>query len=365
MLLISPQEFPVFLLDIPRIKGQPPRPIIESQLKNLYPGDPGDTEFDYYIRPVREGGARTVRYRAIVFAASRTIRGIRAKQDRILIPGIAPMILAARPARRKKTGAKTQLVLLLTADWLEAARFEDGEVAFHLSAPRAAGEGMPAGLVPVSHSGAEGEKAGFSVTVIVRDAPRDALRSLLSARELRGIPVNTVEFDTLAAGLRRGRYAVFSGRRRRKPGHAVLACLVFCLGIPLFPLRSLSLRHEGILSRLRAVHAEKTETYESVSRYEQQITEILNRAQTGHAAPRQNFYRIICALESCLDGAWVRSLSLGESDFSLDAEGADSLEVARALESSPFFSETILRQASPSKIRAEQFVISGGIIHEK
>ncbi|MDR2184185.1 MAG: PilN domain-containing protein [Treponema sp.] len=369
MLLISPEEFPVFLLDIPRLRGQDPKLIIESQLKNLYPGDPRNTEFDYYIRPVRGKGAQAPRYRAIVFAASRTTCGIRSKEDKNLVPGIAFMILAARMAGRKKSGAKTQLVLLLTEDRLEAARFEGGEVAGYFSAPwtavDAGGEGLPAWLTPDLYGGAEGEKDGFSVTAILKNPPHNAIRTLLSAGEPGGVPVRTVEFDTLAARLRGKKYAVFNGRKRRNPGPAAIACLIFCLGVPLLPLRSLSLRQEGILSRIKAVHAEKTESRESVIQYEQRIAEILNRTESGRTALRQNVYRILCAMTSCLDGAWVRSLSLEESGFSLDAEGADSLEVMHALESSPLFSGMILRQASPSKIRAEQFVISGDIIHEK
>ncbi|MDR2404401.1 MAG: hypothetical protein LBD78_10275 [Spirochaetaceae bacterium] len=367
MLLISPEEFPVFLLDIPRLKAQPPGLIIESHLKNLYPGDPRDTEFDYYIRPVRGRKAQAPRYRAIVFVTSRVIRSIRTKQDKTLFPGIFFMILAARMARRKKTGIKTQLVLLLTEDWLEAARFENGEVTGYSSASWTAGEqdGIPAGLIPSLCGSLEGEKDGFSVSAILREPPHGALQSLLSARELKGIPVNTLEFSTLAAGLRGKKYAVFNGRKQRNPGHAALAGLVLCLGILFFPLRSLSLRYEGILSRVKDAHTEKLEARESANRYEQQITEILSRTQNNQGVFYRNFYRIICVLESCLKGAWVRSLSLGETSFNLDAEGADSLGVVHALESSPCFSGMVLHQASPSKIRAEQFIISGDIIHER
>ncbi|MDR1949204.1 MAG: hypothetical protein LBQ38_07420 [Spirochaetaceae bacterium] len=369
MLLLSPEEFPVYLLEFPKLKGYPPKLIIESQLKTLYPGDPRDTEFDYYIRPIR--GAKPPRWRAIVFVTSRAIRIRRTQENKLLFPGIALLSLAARSMKPKKKGAKTRLVFLLTPDWVEAARFDGKELTDHLTAPWPADgqDRNPPDLFSEMVTEEEITEDRLSMSIIVKEPLPGIARSFRSALESMFPNIVAIPFETLVRGIHGRKYALFGNKKKGKTGFVPLFCLMAGFGVLLFPLRSLSAEHERALSRLKAAYAAEQENSKTAGQYGGRLGGIPDQAQGQNQnspdGDEQDYYRLIAALGSCLNGAWIRSLSLGEAGFSLDAEGADALGVVRALGRSPFFSGIILRQASPSKIRGEQFVISGSIVHEK
>jgi hypothetical protein len=262
--------------------------------------------------------------------------------------------------------------MLITPGWIEAARFEGRELRGYIAvetagtpfSPALPGESgpLPALIIPWETGG-----EGPYVEALEKDC-----------REHRVVPLGDLLPD-----LNVKKAAIFkpqgkTGRQSRaasitsKTSATSIISILSITGLLLLnsisvmlSLRILSEKAGANLAELEGMHREMVRYQPEAESLLREIGELREREAAPAAPEKQNPYTIIAEIQSRLAGAWVRSFSLQEDRFSLDAEGADSLRVLENLRDSPYLSDIVLHQAAPSALRGELFSISGGVRHGK
>jgi hypothetical protein len=155
-------------------------------------------------------------------------------------------------------------------------------------------------------------------------------------------------------------------RPREKPGRRRAALLLLFLVNGLSLLASLRILSAKAETRLRELQKLRME----LVRYQPESEDILRRIaelknQHEQKTVRREFdpYALMAEINLNLTGAWIRSLTIDEDQFTLEAEGTDSIGVLQGLEQSGCFYGVTLHQAFPSTFRGERFSISGRIYH--
>jgi hypothetical protein len=376
-LLISPLDIQAFPMNIPPLKKTDREKIIRSRLKTLYPGNPGDTVFEYALSGGKRRSGQEAQDTLMVFAADKEIYELYRRTGKSLIPGTAIMSLGAA-----KIKAPSKLVILLGPAWAEAIRFDSNEISGYVSAPR---DTDTAGLAWLSPLYAEAEADTLPV-IIIEDprgdhtgpgdgslggpngepggGPRDG-----AGDELRGLFAKSVSMRIAEAaeGLNIKRARIFYGRGEgRNFNHKRLISVLLILNCAslAFSLRLVSSIRGKELVRLQEIGREQAGYAREAERLQKEIAEIRGRLFREQAHQGPAVYAIISEIDACLSNARIRNLIIQADSFSLEAEGADSIAALRALRGSAYFSGIILHQAAPSKTGGEQFSISGKVRHE-
>lgn len=340
-LILPPQDVQPFILEIPRLKARLREEAAGAELRKRYPGDPAATAFDYF--PVKAASAGGKVRRVIAFAGDQAL--IRSYQagGKALIPGYALLAAGAR-----KLAGKSGLVILDTPHWVEAACFDRARPV-KLKAKAKRGAAIPASFLPGLYEGPEPPQ-----TIILRagtrdDPPDDALFEGLN----RAVYANADEFLPYNIG----KAAVFKPKRPRRAG-ALLLVLSLLAGA--WALGSLHRLAESAEARAEGLRQTKTVLER---RYAE--ADLLRRdIQAAEAPSKVPPYALIAELHACLDDARLRSLTLQDKAFSLEAEGGDAFAALRKLEGSRYFRRVQLRQAVLSGAGAEGFSLSGEVDYE-
>jgi hypothetical protein len=317
----------------------------------LYPGSPEDTVFDYILAGGKRRGEQKPYYKAIVFATERGIYELYRETGKSLIPGIA---LLARGA--KKIKAPSKVVILLTPQWAEAARFDNNEMSRYVSG-HTGKERAEISLISPLYTEAE---ADTLPVIIIEDPETDhaGLRCLF--KNSVSIPLGEI-----SGGVKRGRIFYRQGKGRRINHRLIISALIIlnCLSAAL-SLRFVSGRMEAELIRLRNIRTEQAAYKKEAEKLEKEIADISGRLSADTERQRHSIYEIISEIDLCLANARIQNLTIQEETFNLEAEGADSIGVLRALGRSNYFYDINLHQAAPLISGGEQFSISGRLNHE-
>lgn len=352
-LLISPLDIQVFFMNVSALKEEDREGIIRSQLRTLYPGDPENTVFDYILCGKKERGPSKPCRKIIVFAAEREIYDLYRETGKSLIPGISILSLGAEKIR-----APSKLVILLTPQWAEAARFDNNEISRHVSGHT----GKDAAEIPfIAQLYTEEERDELPVIIIehpkaYHSGPHRLFKKYLSMNieeALGGIKIKN----------RRVFYRPREGQRINH-GFIISALIILNCGSLVFSLGLVSSRMAEELIGLQNTHTEQIEYRKKEEKLKREIAEINDRRAGNSVNQRHPIYEIISEIDSCLSRARIQNLTIQQETFNLEAEGEDSIGVFRALEGSAYFNDISLHQAVPSRTGGEQFSISGKINHD-
>jgi hypothetical protein len=363
--LISPLEIPVYILELPAIKETLIEGEIGKQLKALYPGSPENTVMDYKIyRPgnrnrnarvsaAEEPGLQT----AAVFVCSRPGYEIYKNLKRPLIPGIALMAEGMR-----KFGEGTLLTLLCTPQWIEAAFFENRVIRRYGSCPTGSGgpEGLPLTLIAPFLTGPEPRDIpALFITAGSGEEQNVKIKKLLNQFLNRVIDIDIGEIIIKEKVKNLGIFNDNKTRslirsRRSIKALTALNCVSLLLSLHLVSAE-IKLGH----SRLEKYYHEQSRRQDKAEGLEMEIKELLSRQTRENQDRGYNSYEIISQIRNCLSGAWIKSLVIQDENFSIEAEGTDSIEVLQSLQASGYFDGLTIHQAQPSKSSGEQFTISG------
>jgi hypothetical protein len=352
-LLISPLDIQVLFMNVSALKEKDREEIIRSQLRTLNPGDPENTVFDYILCGKKGRGPSKSHRKIIVFAAEKEIYDLYRETGKSLIPGISILSLGAEKIR-----APSKLVILLTPQWVEAARFDNNEISRHVSGY--IGEGA-AELPFIAQLYTEEERDVLPVIIIEHPGashtgPHRPFKKYL--------PMNIRE---AFGGVKiKSRRIFYRHREGQGINHRLLiSALIILNGVSLvFSLGLVRSRMEEELIRLQNTHTEQTEYRKEAEKLKREIAEMNGRRVGNRANQRHSIYEIISEIDSCLSRARVQNLTIQQGTFNLEAAGEDSIEVFRALEGSAYFNDISLHQAAPSRTGGEQFSISGKINHD-
>ncbi|ULQ59084.1 hypothetical protein K7I13_11275 [Brucepastera parasyntrophica] len=355
-LLVSPMDVHVYFLNLPELNQAHYKGAITFQLRTLYPGDPAETVFDYRTVNKTKRGPDS---QTAVFVTERAVLETYKTKNVPLLSGLAFLTAAAE----KSTGT-VKAVFLLTKNWFEAAAFRDQELVKYTS-------GYITGSKTAQVLAAfcsEFENEPLSIQLISRSAEQNRCREY--GMELEGISetLSYLKLEEMADSLKLSRTEIFSARKKNnRINHklviAVIILLVLCTSY--ITLRVLTSRTEKQLTEVKAYYEKKMALNRKADLLDQEIYRLAEMNGSGSINPAYNMYEIISEIHGALSGAWVKSLVIRENSFNIEAEGADSLKVLQLLRESSAFSNITLHQASPSKIRGEQFSISGSISYDK
>jgi hypothetical protein len=349
--LVSPLEIPVYLLELPDRKAELLEGEIRNRLKALYPGAPENPELVYALfRRGKKPESRT----AAVYAGSRqtceTYRGLR----RPLIPGTAVMRIGMN-----RTGLKTALCVIATAEWMEIAFFEESLILRCGSCPASA-EGLP---VSFAASFINSGKAGPAEALFIRAGSTGEQNEKIEKLLLQFFGrTATLDIEKIAVKGRLKNLGIFNDSRARSLARRKrsVAALLFLSGVSLLlSLRGAAEQTRLELSRMERQERERRETLDRARALENEIAAILADRGMKDQQERIDPYGIIAGIQSCLSGGWIRSLVIQGGNFDLEAEGADSIGVLQSLQRSGRFGELSLRRSSSSPISGDQFAISG------
>jgi hypothetical protein len=352
--LVSPLEIPVYLLELPGLKDALLEEEIRNRLKALYPGAPENTVIDYTLCPRNR---KTALQAAVVYVSSLSTNKMYSGLRRPLIPGTAIMRIAMRRA-----GLMSAFCVIATAEWVEAAFFEEALILRQGSCPAPS---APSGELPFSFIASfvnSGESGPAAALFIRAGSPREQNEKTEKMLLQFFNPVMAFDLNEIALKGRLKNLGIFNDSRRRRLARqkrsAGTLLLLNCVSL-LLSLRVVSGRTKLELSRIEKQEREQRQTLERAKALETEIAELLAGDGAKNKEGRIDPYGIISGLQRCLSGGWIKSLIIQGENFDLEAEGADAIAVLQSLQTSGHFTELSLRRASGSPIAGDQFAISG------
>ncbi len=340
-LLMSRLDFEVRVLDIPPVPERDIEGLIGLRLRSVYPGNPRDTAFDYRIVSRGAGG------RAVVFVCRRsTVEAYRGAAGRR--PLLLPYLLVSHLAP-KKGGFR---VWVWAGRWAEHLVFDDG--ALVSSTVRRLARGKSFELAREEERLKPEERTGRLLVV----ARQDQLPSLSNPGGADVVALESVGLP------RRFADGIFAGRRARAlPGPAVrltlLAAAVIVLGLAAF--FRLVRAEEAYDGRLRAFAGSLQKSNQAVLAVRKEAEDLAARAARLSAGQPRDAYQLLSDLSAVLgDNVRLRTLTLSEDSFQLQAVGENPLKLMEAFASRPSFSGMRLSQVVPDpRTGMELFSISG------
>jgi hypothetical protein len=366
--LISPLEIPVYILELPAIKETFIEGEIGRQLKALYPGAPENTVMDYKIyRPgnrnknacVNTAGGTGLQT-AAVFVCSRPVYEIYRNLKRPLIPGIALMAEAMR-----SFGEGKLLVLLCTPQWIEAAFFENRVIRRYGSCPTGSGapngpDGLPLTLIAPFLTGPEPREIP-ALCIIAGSGEEQNVKTKKLLRQFLNQVID-IDIGEIIIKEKVKNLGIFNDNKTRsliRSRRSIKVLAAFNCVSMFLSLHLASTEIKPGHSRLEKYYHEQSRRQDKAEELEREIKELLSR-QTGENQDQgYNSYEIISQIRNCLSGAWIKSLVIQDRNFTIEAEGTDSIGVLQSLQASGYFSGLTVHQARQSKNSGEQFTISG------
>lgn len=361
MLLVSPLDVHVYTLDIPPLKSEHVEGAVRFRLRTLFPGNPEDTEVDWIPGSC---GLRVPAHRTpnadgkiIAFAVScATLADLRARGLQL----VAGLTILSRLGPIPKTEGITEARILAAPEWIESAVFSGGVCVRHFSAPISHARDFARSLKKDLPQ--EDTRVAF-VSACLNDDERTKLMDTFKAA---GLQPTIGDLDQALSEISAPYVSLFPPPRpapRLLARHAT-ACLV---ALNLFAaaafLDRLAVTREHELEPLKREYEAKRNEIERAEALRGQIERIERELGTaGRLSPDP--YSVIAELNARLKGSWLRSLTIRDGSFQIEAEGGDALAVLATLRASPLFANVSLKQAVPSESRGELFSITGEVRHD-
>jgi cell division protein FtsB len=360
-LLALPPDLQVYILEVPALKPKHRDAAIRSQLRSHCPGDPDSAALDYAPGRIRRDGEHSCQ-RVAVYAMDSAVHAAYQAANKVIIPGTAILETGYRRIPARETRNAAALVLFLSSDRFEAARFEDGEITRHISAEITANT-LPYSLIASLYS--EAEIVDMPVLTIIQGEEDDPIPTV-KLREMSAQD-RFIALEDLIPAINVRKSAIFKPKRNTERRRTAMALtLLFLLAgnaTLLGSLKALSAKAETQLEGLQKAWAEMTQYKPEAEKLTREIAEFKTADAAALAFRDTDPYVLLGEIHSRLSGAWIRSLVIEETRFSLEAEGTDSIAIVQGLGQSGFFYNVTLSQASPSAIQGERFTITGRIKH--
>jgi hypothetical protein len=333
-LLLSRLDVDLRVLDLPPVAGRDVEGLIRYRLRSLFPGNPGQTSFDY--RVIRRGRTR----RAIVFVTrTSTVEAYRA------VAGRRPLVPPCRLLSGRVPRRGTFRAWIGDGRWAELLEYRDGLLASSRVVRRERGDWAAVA-------------AAASAPAHLVIAPRADLEDLAGADGAALLPLES-------AGLRgvgpRGLFAAPARTPVVSPVArvAVLAAVVIALGV--LVLDRAARREEERARRLQVVvTALERDARASLETRREADALRLERDRLAAGIPADR-YRVLAELSAVFAGAVrVRRISFRDDRFQVEASGGDPLALMEALKARDGFRELELSPVVPDAAsREERFSIAG------
>ncbi|MDR1128031.1 MAG: hypothetical protein LBL20_01865 [Treponema sp.] len=360
--LLSPLEVQTDILRLPPLPRKRREKAVRRELRSRYPGNADTACVEYFPLPRnRKKTADRTRPLAAFTAGPETGLRFREKQGAV-IPGLAFLL-----AGRRSAGKDSDLALLLTPVWVEAASFTGGEIADYSAAERKNAGPPPEfleSLCPKPET--ETETKERQVTIILKDT--DESDNYVQSLMRRFTDHRIIGIGNLYDKINTRKYAVFRQKNTKAPflNKKAAAFLLALYGIfLLLSLEIVTAKAENSAVLLKQNYDERKAYHDESERLLAEI-EALENSDPVPASGQGNTefpdpYAVIAEIHSRIRGARFHSIIVQGERFSFEAEAGDALGLLRELEQSPFFTGIVLHQTAPLSTDSELFSISGKI----
>ncbi|MDR0710289.1 MAG: hypothetical protein LBF77_09505 [Spirochaetaceae bacterium] len=357
--LLSSLEVQTDILRLPRLPRKQREKTVRREIRPRYPGNTDNADIEYLPLPrSRKERAEKIWPLAVFTAEPET--GLRYREKRgSIIPGLAFLL-----AGQKYAGKESDLVLLVTPDWIDAAFFAGEELAEYSTIGRR-GAFPPFDFIENLRAKTGMEKRG-PVLIILKDTDE-------TDDYVQNLKRHYTDNRIIGAGDFRDkinirRYAVFHGKKTKEtfPGKNVKKAAAFLpvfYGLFLFlSLTIVTAKAENNAALLKRTYDERKARHDESETLLAEITALENPGLDGMGFPDP--YALIVEIHRCIRGARIHSITIQGEKFSLEAEARDALRLIRELERSSYFTGITLHQTMPSQADWEQFSVSVRIRHE-
>lgn len=347
-LLVSRLDFDLQILDIPNVPEKEVQGLIRYRLRSIYPGNPGETAFDYRVE---SAGAHQ---RAIVFISRKAIleKYRNAAPQR---PLFFPYSLIEGMARRRKD-VRTWFC---HRDWAEHSVFRGGLLSSCRLVRKKEGERFD--LEDVEDTLPEDERA-LPVLVIASPAELTDLRA--GQRADNSSDMRYLSFQELTSAQRRLDGLFGEARRARAmftPAARIagLAVVVAALGVLVF------FKHvwlaEASCDRLKKTHSDLVKQSGRVMAVQKEVDALRAELSSMSAEKPQDIYLLLSELTRVLGSAvQIRDMQVQGDSFQIEAVGSNPLKLMEGFRDNAYFSVVKLSQVVPDpRSSRERFSLSG------
>jgi hypothetical protein len=361
--LLSSLEVQTDILRLPRLSRKQREKTVRRELRSRYPGNTDNADMEYFPLPrSRKDRAEKVRSLAVFTAEPET--GLRYREKRgPVIPALAFLL-----AGQKSAGKESDLILLVTPDWVDAASFMGEGVVEHSTISRKS-VSPPFDLLESLRAKTETEKRG-PVLIILKDT--DETDDYVQSLKQRYADHRIIDAGVLYGKISIRKWAVFRGKKTEKalPNKNAKKTAAFMLAVYglslLLSLAIVTAKAENSAVTLKRTYDERKTLRDEGEMLLAEIAALENpdsgpaRDDTGFPDP----YTLISEIHDRIRGAGIHSIIIQGEKFSFEAEARDALRLIRELEQSPHFTGITLHQTIPAPADREQFSVSGRIRHE-
>ena len=363
VVLLSSPEVQTDILRLPRLPRKQREKTVRRELRSRYPGNTDNADMECFPLPrSRKDRAEKVRPLAVFTAEPETGLRYREKREPV-IPALAFLL-----AGQKSAGKESDLVLLVTPDWVDAASFM-GEGLMEHSAISRKSASPPFDLLESLRAKTETEKRG-PVLIILKDT--DETDDYVQSLKQHYADHRIIDASVLYGTINIRKWAVFRGKKTEKafPGKNAKKAAAFLLAVYglslLLSLAIVTARAENSAIILKQPYDERKSLREEGEMLLAEIAALENpdSGSTRDEAGCPDPYTLVSEIHDRIRGARIHSIIIQGEKFSFEAEARDALRLIRELEQSPYFTGITLHQTAPSSADREQFSVSGRIRHE-
>jgi hypothetical protein len=364
VVLLSSLEVQTDILRLPRLPRKRREKTARRELRSRYPGNTENADVECFPLPQsREERAEKIRPLAVFTAEPETGLRYREKREPV-VPALAFLLAARRSA-----GKESDLILLVTRDWVDVASFMGERLAEYFTIGRKSVL-PPFEFLESPRIKTETEKPG-SVLIILKDTDEtdDYVQSLTQHYADHRI----IGIGALYGKINIRKCAVFRGKTGKPlPDKNVKKAAAFLLavyGLSLFlSLTIVTAKAENSAAALKRTYDERKVLHDEGEILLAEIAALEN--PDSISGPEQNSaefpdaYSLAAEIYGRIRGARIHLITIQGEKFSFEAEARDALRLIRELEQSPYFTGITLHQTMPSSADMERFSVSGRIRHE-
>jgi hypothetical protein len=364
--LLSSLEVQTDILRLPRLPRKQREKTIRRELRSRYPGNADNVDVECFPLP-RSRKEREEKVRPLAVFTAEPETGLRYREKRgPVIPGLAFLL-----AGKTSAGKESDLILLVTPEWIDAASFAGEELADYSTIGRKS-VSPPFDLLESLRAKTETEKRG-PVLIILKDT--DETDDYVQSLKQRYADHLIIGIGDLYGKINMRKCAVF---RRRKTVNTfpdknaentkkAATFLMAVYGLSLFlALAIVTAKAENNAAALKRTYDERKALHDEGETLLAEISALENSV-SGSGQNDAGFpdpYTLTAEIYRRVRGAQIHSIIIQGEKFSFEAEARDALRLIRELEQSPYFTGITLHQTMPSSADREQFSVSGRIRHE-
>lgn len=353
-LLASPLDFLHFFISVPPITAEHISGIVRNELRFHYPGGPETTASDWLSS---DGATQAPPSGGGPIIAIATPTSALEEWKSYGLPLVFGVSLLSR-ARLDPQQSENDVRILIAPAWFEIAVFSAGRCIGHEAHPFPDAQACETVKTAIEKTDSK-DLLILPIGVSERD-----WADMLPRFQDAGARTTEVKVDDVLPFINPLKPALFAEKGK---GTGILA------RHSLEILVLLNLLSAGFFFQSSAVAKEKKarnirQEYESrkseIVRIESLLAEIKSiekAVETGESSLFPDPYTVFSEMQGRLLGSWIRSITLRDGAFQVEAEGGDALAVFNAFRASPMFTDIQLHQSSQSEVKGELFTISGGI----